>query len=157
MSLLPPINAPAPSSTPSTNNLLRSDWNFSSVAENASWTTKGVLHADQSNSNGTSSTAVAAARPTSRLQTQRPSSKEFKNGLPPVYSKWLVQYWLYSNRARTVPVDNVNLSGWPIDKIVAGCKVFLFYRKRFQINSQKPSIFKIYHPSGCTALQSHRH
>ena len=122
MSLLPPINTPAPSSTPSTNNLLRSDWNFSSVAENASWTTKGVLHAaDQSNSNGTSSTAVAAARPTSRLQTQRPSSKEFKNGLPPVYSKWLVQYWLYSNRARTVPVDHVNLSGWPIDKIVAGC------------------------------------
>ena len=99
---LPPINNNAP---PAPSNLLRSDWSFESVAQNAQTTRNNK-------------------RLATPLESQRPGSKEgYGNhkGLPPVYSKWLVQYWLYSNRAKTCPVDRVNLSGWPIDKVVAGC------------------------------------
>ena len=102
------------------NNLLRSDWSFASVTTNARITTNN----NKPQPFGSSSTFKK--KTSSNRYDDRPGSKERygnnkKKGLPPVYSKWLIKYWLYSNRTQTCPVDHVNLSGWPMTEHVAGC------------------------------------
>ena len=67
-------------------------------------------------------------RPKSKLEALRPSTREA--ALPPVYGKWLAEYWLWKNRARTYGVDHVDLSGWPMDKTVAGCVSTICKRAR---------------------------
>jgi hypothetical protein len=102
----------------SPSNLLRSDWNFSSVADNARMSIRNNQELIPFETSKQKSSSVQ--------MDNRPGSKERygnnkKKGLPPVYSKWLLKYWLYSNRTQTCPVDHVNLAGWPMNKTVAGC------------------------------------
>lgn len=116
--MLPQIAPSAPSSS----TLLRSDWNLGAVA------TTGMRKVH-----------------TKTQPNNRPGSKESfgngkKKGLPPLYSKWLVKYWLYSNRKQTCPVDHVNLSGWPIDKTVAGCVSTICKKSLSLILNKSPGV-----------------
>ena len=40
--------------------------------------------------------------------------------LPKMYSKELLKQWLYENRQCTVPKDEIDLTGWPMNAVTAG-------------------------------------